>query len=137
MTIECVFENWRAIAGHPGYEVSDLGRVRSLDRFVKHAATPERAGYVGRRKGRILRPGRKPSGHLSVAIGKGNSQDVHVLVATAFLGPCPAGMEVLHLDHDPAHNMTGNLRYGTRSENLKMDYARGIGRRFGRVLNGY
>jgi len=36
-----------------------------------------------------------------------------------------AGHEVLHLNHTPADNRLINLRYGTRSENLRMDYAAG------------
>jgi hypothetical protein len=42
---------------------------------------------------------------------------VHVLVAAAFLGPCPDGQEVRHLDGDKLNNCLDNLIYGTRSEN--------------------
>ena len=73
----------------------------------------------------MLRPGATRSGHLSVAIGKNNSCAVHQLVMQAFVGPCPDGCEVLHLNHNPADNRLVNLKYGTRSENLKMDYAAG------------
>jgi hypothetical protein len=65
------------------------------------------------------------SGHLSVAIGKGNSRQVHQLVLEAFVGPCPEGYEVLHLNHEPSDNRLVNLKYGTRSENVRMDYAVG------------
>lgn len=57
--------------------------------------------------------------------GSHNNWHVHVLVARAFHGPKPIGMEVLHLNHDPADNRPQNLVYGTRSENMKMDYAAG------------
>lgn len=40
----------------------------------------------------------------------------------AFVGPKPSGTEILHLDHDPANNRLVNLKYGTRTENLRMDY---------------
>ncbi len=50
---------------------------------------------------------------------------VHGLVMLAFVGPCPEGLEVLHKNHQPADNKRTNLKYGTRSENLKMDYKRG------------
>lgn len=43
----------------------------------------------------------------------------------AFVGPCPAGHEVLHLNHTPGDNRRRNLKYGTRSENIKMDFAAG------------
>lgn len=115
-------ETWKSIPGYEGrYEVSDEGRVRSLDRYVP-CFTPPRTRFV---KGQVLRPGRTTSGHLTVALGKGNSVWVHSLVARAFLGPRPDGMEVLHGDHNPANNVLCNLHYGTRSENLKMDYAVG------------
>ena len=118
-------EIWKPVVGHEGaYEVSDLGRVRSLDRRVRLVTL--QAGETTRLvKERVLRPGPTRSGHVSVAIGKGNSRLVHRLVLEAFVGPCPDGCEVLHLNHDPADNRLVNLKYGTRSENLKMDYAAG------------
>lgn len=30
-------ENWKDVPGYPGYQVSDLGRVRSLDRIIDSA----------------------------------------------------------------------------------------------------
>jgi len=114
-------EIWKDVPGYEGrYQVSDLGNVRSVDRYVD-------CGYGGRRryKGKALHPGARPSGHTTVALGKRNSASVHRLVMLAFVGPCPAGHEVLHDDHNPANNALTNLRYGTRSENLKMDYTAG------------
>lgn len=37
----------------------------------------------------------------------------------AFAGPCPEGLEVRHLDGDPANNRLTNLCYGTHSENVQ------------------
>lgn len=97
-------ENWRPVVGYEGlYEVSDLGRVRSLRR-----ARP-----------RILKPGRMSGGHLSVALGRGNSRTVHSLVMEAFVGPRPEGCEVRHLDGVHQHNSLGNLEYATRSRNAQ------------------
>jgi hypothetical protein len=42
---------------------------------------------------------------------------VHKLVAEAFLGVCPVGLEVRHLDGDSGNPRLGNLAYGTHSEN--------------------
>lgn len=116
-----MIENWRDIPGFEGrYQVSDLGRVRSLDHRV-------RSGRGARLvRGRVLRPGAGNSGHLTVVIGKGNTQSVHVLVLRTFVGEPPAGCEALHLNHTPADNRLKNLRWGTRGENLKMDYAAGL-----------
>lgn len=121
-------ENWRDVPGHEGgYQVSDAGRVRSLPRRVRVVAHGTEATRAS--PGRVLRPGTTRSGHVSVAIGKGNSRLVHQLVLEAFVGPRPEGCEVLHLNHRPADNRLENLRYGSRSENLKMDYASGTRKR--------
>lgn len=118
-------EEWRDVPGFEGrYQVSDLGRVRSLPnrvRLVVHSGTV----CTRLSPGRLLRPGRTKSGHVTVAIGKGNSRLVHQLVLEAFVGPCPEGHEVLHGNHTPADNRLLNLRYGTRGENIKMDYEAG------------
>ena len=44
---------------------------------------------------------------------------VHHLVAEAFLGPRPEGLDIRHLDGDPLNNRADNLAYGTRSENIQ------------------
>jgi len=104
-------ETWKLVPGYDGkYEVSDQGQIRS---------------YQRRPEGRILRPGRMPGGHLSVALGRKNSQCVHKLVLLAFVGAAPDRHECLHINGDPADNRLSNLRWGTRSENMKDAYAHG------------
>ena len=44
----------------------------------------------------------------------------------AFVGPRPEGNEVLHLNGNPSDNRLENLKYGTRRENILMDYATGV-----------
>lgn len=63
--------------------------------------------------------GKYPAVTLRDSSGQGRSHRVHVLVALAFLGPCPQGMEVLHWDDDPMNKKLSNLRYGTRGDNLR------------------
>ena len=109
-------EIWRDIPGYEGkYQASNLGRVRSLDRRVGicHGATRLM-------RGRILKPaGSKRNPHLYVVLGHGApGSPVHQLVARTFLGPCPTGQEVRHLDGDPLNNRADNLAYGTRTENI-------------------
>ena len=51
--------------------------------------------------------------------GKLKSHLLHRLVALAFIGPQPSPKhEVCHNDGNPLNNVPGNLRWGTRSENL-------------------
>ena len=110
-------ETWRPILGFEGlYEVSDRGRVRSLDRLVKRSSSSTRI-----EKGRIIRPGfGARSGHKSVNLsrdGKKVTRKVHHLVLEAFVGPAPDGAQGLHWDDDPANNHLSNLRWGTFSDN--------------------
>lgn len=106
-------EEWRAVVGWEGlYEVSSLGRVRSLPRQTSH-------GIVG---GRVLKPSPNKRRNNYLQVGLSNvtrrTAKVHVLVAAAFHGERPDGMEIRHLDGDPANNAASNLRYGTKSENM-------------------
>ena len=110
-------EQWKPVHGYEGiYEVSSHGRVRSLDRTVTYSD-----GRVCRLKGKALRtpPNQDgyPRANLS-AQGKSQVRHVHALVAEAFIGPRPDGVDVCHGDGDPANNRLDNLRYGTRSENM-------------------
>ena len=63
-------------------------------------------------------------GYLSVNVA-GRNFRVHTLIAAAFIGPCPPKHEVLHEDDDRANASAGNLRYGTRRQNLLDCYRRG------------
>ncbi|WP_416367037.1 NUMOD4 motif-containing HNH endonuclease [Rhodopseudomonas palustris] len=123
MICEPVIEHWRPVVGNENsYEVSDLGRVRSLDRVELYVRRDQYTGrdLIIRRslRGRMLRPGRTASGHVTVTIGKGNSRQVHQLVLEAFVGPCPPKHEGRHLNDIPDDNRLSNLRWGTRRENL-------------------
>lgn len=116
-------EEWKPIPGHFGYEASDMGRLRSIDRTIVFEAYTtrcgvERAASVRKFKGRILRPARCASGHWSTPLGRGSGKFVHVLVMLAFVGPPPEGHEVAHNDGDPSNNSLSNLRYATRSGNM-------------------
>ena len=111
-------EVWKDIPGFEGaYQVSSLGRVRSLDRYVR--VCPH--GLEAKRmiKGRVLRPAPNKYGHLCVILGHGaHGSLVHQLVALAFIGPRPDGMDVCHTDGDMRNNRADNLRYDVRSENI-------------------
>jgi hypothetical protein len=111
-------ENWRDIPGYEGrYQVSDLGRVRSVARsvlLVNRFGRPERRNYAGQ----ILKPGpMTKQGHLSVALGKGNSQCVHTLVLSTFVGERPPGFEGRHVNGDASDNRLSNLAWGSRTAN--------------------
>lgn len=116
-------ETWREVPGYDGaYEVSDEGRVRSVDRVVQHTRRCQYSGkvltYPRMRRGVLLRPFTTPAGHLQVMLGRGKHMLVHVAVLLAFVGPRPKGLECCHRDDDPKNNRPRNLYWGTRSQNL-------------------
>ena len=68
---------------------------------------------------RFLRPGKCISGHVTVALGRNNSQSVHALVLRAFVGPRPANCEARHLNGIPDDNRLDNLEWASRSRNTQ------------------
>jgi len=127
-------EIWKDIPGYEGaYQVSDQGRVRSLDRDVsrKHRWGPHME--VWRYKGKILSARAKGCGHLNVSLGAGNTHLVHRLVLLAFVGFPDAGHECLHINGIPSDNRLVNLRWGSRYENRAdmRTHAQQYGRRQG------
>jgi hypothetical protein len=108
-------ETWRPIARHAGYEVSDLGRVRSLDRIITKIQCG-RTVYA-RQRGCVLRPGRTRVGYLLVVLGRGAPAYVHHLVLEAFVGPRPAGCQAAHGDGNKLNNTLENLRWASPKEN--------------------
>ena len=115
-------EEWRNISGYEGlYQVSDQGRVRSMDRIVvgRHGLT----FY----KGRILKTGRSKYLNVSLSIGcKVLCVNVHALVAKTFIGPCPPGMEVCHENSQRHDCRAKNLRYDTRPNNHADKWRTGV-----------
>jgi hypothetical protein len=111
-------EKWRDVIDYEGfYEVSNLGRVRSVDRMVPHGR-----GQGSRKlRGQVLQPSLTVYGHQNVNLSLGGvegSVRVHKLVALAWLGPYPEGAEVCHGPLGKTDNSVANLSYGTRSDNL-------------------
>lgn len=99
-------EIWKPIPGHLGYEVSDMGRVRSLKRQDAH----------------ILKPSRDPKGYYGVGLcndGKMVFKKVHYLVMLTFVGPRPDGLETCHGPGGQGDNRLGNLRYDTHLANMR------------------
>lgn len=115
-------EEWRPIPGFPGYEASDQGRVRSLDRI---STGQLRNRVCGRLLAQQIKPG---TGYLSVHLtinGRGFTRNVHVLIAATFLGPRPERMDVCHGNGERHDNRPENLRYDTRGANLRDSVAHG------------
>ena len=97
--------------GEPS-EVSEIGTVR---RQVPRNRT---------RVGKVLTPSLFKHRYPRVRID-GKHRYVHLLVAEAFLGPCPDGLEVHHKDDNPGNPTWTNLEYVTRSRNCELAYENG------------
>jgi len=101
-------EIWEAISGyHRLYEVSNIGRVRSLPKKTSPGLN-------------ILRPGTAHRGYRLVCLCKQRKvkvHSVHSLVARAFIGPRPGNLEIDHINMDPSDNKAENLRYLSHREN--------------------
>lgn len=112
-------ERWLPVTGYEGlYEVSDLGRVRSLDRFVydTYRGKPRRRAF----RGRILKHIDGPGGYPVVGLskdGRERMRQVHRLVLDAFTGSRPLNLVSRHGPGGRADARLVNLRYGTPSEN--------------------
>lgn len=105
-------EIWKDVEGFEGsYQVSNKGRVRSLDRLTNR-------GH--RRRGIVLKPGVDGSGHHFVNLsleGIIYMRKVHILVLEAFVGPRPVGKISRHGKKGANDNSVENLCWGTHREN--------------------
>lgn len=123
-------EIWKDIPGFEGYyQASNLGRIRSLDRVVN------RNSGTAVKKGRILKPHiviknnngiERWQAHLSLN-GEAHHYNWSRCIWTSFNGPIPAGMQVNHIDENPANNRLDNLNLMTPKENT--NWGTGIKRR--------
>lgn len=118
------FRNWRQIPGYEGlYEVSDAGEVKTVARVQTRSN-----GTKLTVRSIVRKPRRTSKGYLVVdlsAPGGCKTHTVHKLVALAFIGPRPEGMELRHLNGNPQDCRLCNLQYGTRLENAADRIAHG------------
>ena len=119
-------ELWKDVPGYVGvYQVSNCGRVRSLDRIVNHVNDVNTVNRSRRFKGVMLTLSKaEKSDHLIVRLSspvKGSkTRFVHRLVLESFGPPRPGdNYECLHINGIASDNRIENLRWGTRSENIQ------------------
>lgn len=126
--LEMEQEIWKPVVGYEGrYEVSNLGRVKSLPRCLIRAngrahpqpekifkQSPDRAGYM-----RV--------GLYSLDNAKRLNKLVHRLVCEAFHGPSIGDKKfVNHKDLNKANNLVDNLEWVTNQENMDHAAAHGV-----------
>ena len=97
-------EVWQPIPGFDGYEASSEGRIRNA------------AG--------VIKPFRLSKSYLGVCINSKNCY-VHHLVAEAFHGPRPKGLNCCHRNDVADDNRAENLYWGTQRQNRLDSYSNG------------
>lgn len=102
-------EVWENIDGFEGYQVSNLGNVKSLN-------------YNNTNKPKLLKPKINKDNYYYVGLRKdkkAHTKKIHQLVAIAFLNHNPCGMEkvVNHKDFNKLNNSLSNLEIVTNREN--------------------
>lgn len=104
------------------YQVSDLGRIKSLERYVKKSS-----GHLRINKERILKQSISGSGYLIISLCNGSkiiTRTIHQLVTEAFLKhkPCRFKLVVNHKNHIRIDNRLFNLEIITTRENTNLKH---------------
>lgn len=105
-------EVWKPIPSFEGfYEISNIGRVRSVDRVLSHGRS---------RRGIMLKTKISQSGHINARLCKNGAHHwkwVHRLVLEAFVGKGTVGDVCCHNNGQPSDNRVENLRWDTPAGN--------------------
>jgi len=113
-------EEWKDVVGYENiYMVSNMGRVKSIDRTVLGEN-----GKIFNFKGRLIKPSIE-FGYERVTLSKNNKRKkyrVHRLVAIAFLGDYGEEMLVNHIDENKRNNKLENIEWVTPKENYHHSY---------------
>lgn len=123
MTLEG--EVWKDIPSYEGYyQVSNLGRVKSLDRIIIRSNN-----VVYSSKGKLIALCRGKKKYLIVRLckmGVDKTAQVHQLVAFVFLGhaPCRQKLVVNHRDFNTVNNNVNNLEIITTRENTNQRHCK-------------
>jgi hypothetical protein len=115
--VQSTEEVWKDCPGHPGYQVSSLGRVRSF-RVPRSTNKTSQLPRVLAQLALGSKGNKYPAVTLGRLSGRCPAYRIHNLVLLAFVGPRPSGMEACHGDGNPWNNALSNLRWDTRTANV-------------------
>jgi hypothetical protein len=112
---------WKGVPGWRGYEVSDDGQARSLDRLVaaKYTVAGQRSSRLI--KGKVLTPVLRHDGTPCVDLWRGNRYirvPIRRLMMVAFVGHRPRGADAININGNVADNALTNLKWGYRTNPL-------------------
>lgn len=106
-------EQWEIIKQFPNYAVSNLGRVKNINKKVEI----------------ILKPCKQSTGYLYVSFYNGPkraNQLIHRLVAAAFIQSDQNRPFINHIDGNKQNNVVENLEYCTHQENIDHSIKTGL-----------
>ena len=120
-------EIWKPVVGFEGvYEVSNFGKVRGVERLVKHSSG---SYYTKKSKElKLVESTSKGKKYYAVKLscnGVSKTHNVHKIVAMAFLNhsPCKWNAVIDHIDGDGQNNRVDNLQILTNRENISKGYS--------------
>ena len=118
-------EIWKTIKGYEGiYQVSNLARVRSIDRAIKYSN-----GYSRVQKGITLKQHITHKGYLAVYLCDRQQNfhtSVHRLIALAFIPNPDSKTQVNHINGIKSDNRLVNLEWSTAKENMRHAFDTGL-----------
>ena len=126
MLVKRNIERWKPVKGFSGCEISNMGRVRSLNRFIKYR--DDRIRYY---KGtlRILSRNKK-TGYYHTTISNNSNYytvNIHSLVIDHFGKSRPTRKhQCNHKDGDKSNNWNTNLEWMTAKENINHSIKLGL-----------
>ena len=115
-------EYWRPVVGYEGYEVSNLGRVRSWRSQGGQKGNKGAVRMLRRSTPRILKQSVKDTDRLQISLcvnGRAISIQVHLLVGRAFLSNPLNLLQLNHKTGNHRDNRLGNLEWATREQDLE------------------
>lgn len=128
-----MIEEWKDIVGYEGlYQVSNLGRIKSLGRYVNNN------GGLEYREGKIMKSAKNNNDYLFIGLWKDGirkNHTIHRLVAQAFIDNPNNFPEINHKDEDKTNNRVENLEwcnskyncnYGTHNERMVKSHLKPI-----------
>jgi hypothetical protein len=117
-------EIWKNIEEYPKYQVSNHGRIKSLD-------------FNGTKKKKILTPVVTRKGYLNINLylnGKIKNIPIHRLVAKAFIENPENKPQVNHIDGNKKNNNVSNLEWCTNQENMLHAFKTGLNKHMRAVI---
>lgn len=114
-------EEWRDIPDWEGfYQISSFGRVRSLTRI--HYTVIKGTLCIRKRQSQIIKSRLLAGNRPGVVLSKNSVKKDYIvaaLLAYAFIGPRPLGMQICHRNGVSTHNFPDNIYYGTPKQNAE------------------